>query len=322
MSHLSHVSLSYWKWLTELRLYAVPDTLHMDDTFLDVLIIYTAQTVHLLVSSENPETTATLTDVIRRSSRASAHVALRMYLFLRSVISLHEGDTKTCRLLDGLAADIQTTAGICPGLLQHLVIFLTSIVNISKSLSSISDRAARSADLVHMLEGMNPFFSHELCYIPTASNTAQLRRVLRFASTDCAVFNTRERAPYMLIVEVQALLEAKCSDLGRVDVAGVPTPGTSPRASPQQKPLLPPSLSIASPLEACYGLTFADNKERLRKASPMGDVVCPRRGARSSSSGTSTASCTSSRKTASPTRTRKARDECCSFHHQNVEIGF
>jgi phosphatidylinositol 4-kinase len=248
----------------------------MDEAFLDTILWYAPQSLFLIISTDSPETVASLCDVLRRSCHASTHVALRLALLLQSVMSLHEGDTRTCQLFEGLLTEIQS--GVSASFFQHQRIFLTSIVNISKSLVSVQDRTLRGVDLVHMLESMNPFFSHDLCYIPTGSNKDPFRRVIRFASQDCVVFNTRERAPYMLVVEVQVMNQVKCGQFGKsTEVQAIPSPPMSPskalrRVVATSDPQQQAQNVTKSPLAQMYGLTWEENKARLQALSPLGDL--------------------------------------------------
>eukprot|EP00759_Apiculatamorpha_spiralis_P026084 PhF_6_TR29249/c0_g1_i1/m.42812/K19801/PI4KB; phosphatidylinositol 4-kinase B len=276
-------SVGFWKVLIDLRSNKKPDldlaTSLNDPTFLDAVARYANQALYLLMTLECAPMEM-LKTILLAAARKSGHVALQIALLTDAILAMHKDSPAPG--IESFLSDLRSLFSV--GFYQHHHIFLTSIVNISKSLATVQDRKARTTDMLHMLRGMNSIFSQEMCYVCCGNNTAPVRRVLRFSPNDCAVFSTRERAPYMLVMEVQVSPEVRNENIGDVEFQQFCSPPCSPpaaiyRPSPTT-PTTPEQAALTASVDnqppdtltLCYGKPWSVVKESIRQASPLGDM--------------------------------------------------
>eukprot|EP00760_Papus_ankaliazontas_P035105 PhM_4_TR7618/c0_g2_i1/m.4852/K19801/PI4KB; phosphatidylinositol 4-kinase B len=260
-----------------------------------------AKSTNNSTSSSTNNTTNPFSNLIVSISQISAHTALRFSLSATSMLHFYDAAAAALgasatpadsvplqevnatratlrRLVDVISASHPSTVGDAT-FFDHHCCFLTSVVNVSKSLAAQSDRSRRVSDMRSILRSMNNFVLQELCYIPTGGNGDVLRRIVRFAVDDCAVFSTRERAPFLLVVEVQTNQKGvSCGQIAaavrgmsrdEVDISSSDkgwTP-TQPAAAVDRQ-----EATTKSPIEHIYGDTWAETKAAIRKSSPVGHL--------------------------------------------------
>jgi hypothetical protein len=161
---------------------------------------------------------------------------------------------------------------------ERLVI--QDLITISDRLRNNPDREARKQQLRTELTALNQNLLRRRVFLPIASSSSRPRWIVRFCPPEAIVFSSRERAPFLLVVEVVEDRDAQCTcahpAAGRGDEH--PTGLQPPESGYEDSTFAPPAAhpsSTSDPndtLTAVFGETFAQKGERLRAYSPFGNV--------------------------------------------------
>eukprot|EP00672_Neobodo_designis_P012754 CAMPEP_0174881140 /NCGR_PEP_ID=MMETSP1114-20130205/84111_1 /TAXON_ID=312471 /ORGANISM="Neobodo designis, Strain CCAP 1951/1" /LENGTH=604 /DNA_ID=CAMNT_0016116533 /DNA_START=38 /DNA_END=1852 /DNA_ORIENTATION=- len=158
---------------------------------------------------------------------------------------------------------------------------LHELIGISDRLRQNPDRDARKGQLRDELASLNAKLRDRRVYLPVATSSDKPKWIVRAVPSDAAVFSSRERAPFLLVVEMVEESVEGCScghpALGReahpagIDDVDVDESDGAAVAAEEAKPSSKEK-DEKNLIAAVYGESFRERQERIRKTSPYGHL--------------------------------------------------
>lgn len=168
-------------------------------------------------------------------------------------------------------------------LFTHQRAFIAVLTTISAALVKVSDRSKRKAELRKLLEDVNDrYIGRGRVFFPLTASNEPVRWIVNICLSECTVFSSRERAPYLIMFETITDPEVQAIDPSLSKIldpqkeaanGGERSPLTThanARASPADVPTGPAEVEAAAIMKKVFGESSEEKKARLRAASPYG----------------------------------------------------
>ena len=149
--------------------------------------------------------------------------------------------------------------------------FIRSLTKISAKLAGVADKTLRKSELRKELDVLNKNLKPREILFPLAASNDSVRWIVRIVASECVVFSSRERAPYLLLVETVADPRLNYVDPCNTiptDLRSEVSSEVGGNSGALENATQEASIGL---LSVVFGESSNERRVRLRKLSPFGD---------------------------------------------------